>query len=115
MTLIISKTELNTVIKEYIKEIKEILETDFEEAVIYGSYARGEYSEESDIDIAVFTSRKTEDFYLLINKISEVTFEYNVKYDVILSPVFQNTNDFNRMMKFVPYFQSIKKEGVLIG
>lgn len=105
----------DSIIKEYIREIKDILGADFEKAVIYGSYAREEYNEESDIDIAIFTLRKAEEFYLLINKISEITFEYNVKYNVIFSPVFQNIKDFNRMKKVVPYFQSIQKEGILIG
>lgn len=75
----------------------------------------GEYEEESDIDIALFTLKKPEEFYLLINKISELTFEYNVKYDIILSPVFQNIIDYNRMLRVVPYYQSIQKEGILIG
>lgn len=115
MPLVAEKTKYDSAIKTYINEIKIILGTDFEEAVIYGSYARGDYDEESDIDIAVFTSRKAEEFYLLINKISEITFEYNVKYDIVFSPVFQNKFDFNRMLKVVPYFQSIQREGILIG
>lgn len=115
MPAAIDRTKVDTVLKLYVNELKNILGKDFEGAVIYGSYARGDYSEESDIDIAVFTTRQTKDFYLLINSISEITFEYNVKYDVILSPVFQNIMDFNRMINVVPYYQNIQKEGVFIG
>ena len=113
MALNMHKEELDSIINEYISEIKKILGADLKRAVIYGSYARGEY-EDSDIDSALFTLKKPEEFYLLINKISELTFEYNVKYDIILSPVFQNIIDYNRMLRVVPYYQSIQKEGYIV-
>ncbi len=107
--------DLNPIIQRYVAEIRELLGSDFRSACVYGSYARGEYGDESDIDIAIFTDRTSDEFYLLINKISELTFEYNVKYDIILSPVFQNVQEYDRMLKAVPYFQSIQREGIAIG
>lgn len=113
--MLADKSEMDKIISEYVEEIKKILADDFERAVIYGSYARGEYNSESDIDIAIFTPRKAEEFYLLINQIAEITFEYNLQNDIIFSPVFQNTLDFQRMLKVMPYFQNIQREGIAIG
>lgn len=109
------KKKVKNIIGHYIEEIKAVLGKDFREAVIYGSFARGEMQEESDIDIAIFTERKAQDFYILINKISELTFEYNVRYEIILSPVFQNIDDYRRMLHVVPYYQNIQREGVPVG
>ena len=105
--------DLGFVINNYIAEVKQLLGEDF----LRGSYARGEYSdvEESDIDIAIFTNRPANEFYCLINQISEATFEYNVKYGIMLSPVFQNENDFKRMLKVLPYYQNIQREGIAVG
>lgn len=111
----VDRIDWRQVVELYIDEVKQILGADFQRAVVYGSYARGDYHGESDIDIAIFTDRQPQDFYKLINMISEVTFEYNVKYDIILSPVFQNTNEYHRMMKVMPYYQSIQREGILVG
>lgn len=110
-----SVKDIDEVIKMYVDDVRELLGADFHRACVYGSYARGEYGEDSDIDIAIFTDRKPEDFYLLINLISQITFEYNVKYDVILSPVFQNEQEYERMFNAVPYFQSIQREGIAVG
>ena len=109
--------DLDYVINNYIAEVKQLLGGDFLRACVYGSYARGEYSsaDESDIDIAIFTNRPANEFYCLIEQISESTFEYNVKYDIMLSPVFQNENDFNRMLKVLPYYQNIQREGIAVG
>lgn len=113
MGLSMLKKDMDFILKGYISEIKDILGDDCKKVVIYGSYARGEHEEDSDIDIAIFTNRPPEDFYLLINDISEVTFEFNVKYNIILSPVFQNIKHYNRMLKAVPYYQSIEREGII--
>ena len=109
--------DLNSVIESYIRDVKQLLGEDFLRACVYGSYARGEYSDadESDIDIAIFTECPANEFYRLLDQISEATFEYNVKYDIMLSPVFQNDKDFNRMSKVLPYFQSIQREGIAVG
>lgn len=108
--------DLSLIIKKYIEEIKKLLGKDFLRAYIYGSYARGEYSDgESDLDIAIFTNRPASEFFILLNRISEITFEFNVKYDVMLSPVFQNETDFNRLINVLPYFQNIQREGIAIG
>lgn len=107
--------QLDDVISRYIGQIKSLLGNDFGSAVLYGSYARNENTKESDIDIAIFTDVPPKDFYILVDKISGVTFEFNVRYDFILSPVFININEYQRMVKVLPYYQSISKEGVSIG
>lgn len=105
---------LRRVISSYIRDVKHILGSDFVSAWVYGSYARGEYGIESDIDIAIFTNVTPDKFYILIDKISEVTFEYNVEHDIILSPVFQNVGQYNRYVDVLPYYQNIRREGVLV-
>ena len=69
---------INDIIKAYIKEIGDILGKNFLRAYVYGSYVRNQYDTESDIDIAIFTNVPSSEFYLLINQIAEITFEYNV-------------------------------------
>lgn len=110
-----AEKNLNRIIEKYVSELRAVLGEDFHRACLYGSYARGEQRDDSDIDIAIFTDRSASEFYLLINKIAELTFEYNVKYDIMLSPVFQNEQDYQRMLKAVPYFQSIQREGIAVG
>lgn len=108
-------SKIDCIIKEYVKQVRELLGDDYENAVLYGSYARGTFTEESDIDIAIFTEKEAEDFYLLVDKIAEVTFEYNVKYNVMISPVFQNVKDYNRWINVLPYYQNIQREGIAVG
>ena len=108
-------SEVMPIVEMYIAEIKRILGADYIRASVYGSFARGDNDRDSDIDIVIFTSRPEEDFYDLISAISESTFEYNVRYNVMLSPVFENVECFNRRMTYVPFYQNIEREGIRIG
>jgi predicted nucleotidyltransferase len=106
---------LKSILEMYIEAIHKELGNDFLKAVLYGSCVRNEYTSESDVDIAIFTDISSNEFYILVNKISEITFEFSVKYDLILSPVFINYKEYYRMMKVMPYYQNIQKEGIVIG
>ena len=88
---------------------------DFVKALLFGSYARGEQHGDSDIDIAIFTNRPAGDIYELIGAIAEPTFEYNVKYNVMLAPVLQNAKEFYRRIAYVPFYRSIAGEGIAVG
>lgn len=108
-------SELKDVIMKYLNSIRKNLGSDYIYAVVYGSLARNEADSESDIDIAIFTDVLPEEFYKLVDKIAETTFEFSVMYDVILSPVFINQNQYNRMLNVMPFYQSIQRDGVIFG
>lgn len=42
-------------IKEFARQVKEILGENLVQVILYGSYARGDYQENSDIDIMILT------------------------------------------------------------
>ena len=54
---------------EYVKRISTILQDDFIAAKLYGSFARGEQTDDSDIDIVIFT-KKTQDQYMVNCKLN---------------------------------------------
>ncbi len=106
---------LDGIIHMYIEQIKRSLGKDFDNAVLYGSCARNEYTQDSDVDIAIFTDVPASDFYKLVDKIAETTFEFSVEHSIMLSPVFVNAEEYRRMLNVMPYYQSIQKEGIAIG
>ena len=47
---------VQNIITLFVKEVKRVLGKDMEKVIVYGSYARGDYDEHSDIDIMVLAS-----------------------------------------------------------
>jgi predicted nucleotidyltransferase len=51
-------TDLKPILSSFKKEIEEILGKNFQNLILFGSYARGEESTESDIDLLVVLKKQ---------------------------------------------------------
>ena len=62
---------VRVVVYEYAKDMKHLFGTDLSKVFIYGSYARGDYTENSDVDVMVLvkTPEKEKNKKKLITKI----------------------------------------------
>ena len=110
-----SKNTLQTVLHDLYTKLNEIYGSDLENVILYGSYARGDYDDESDIDVIALV--KCDDN--LINKLRDdvisLISELGVNYDVVLSVHVKNKVHFKRWKEHLPYYRNIVNEGVEIS
>ncbi|HCC69016.1 MAG TPA: hypothetical protein DEP99_03925 [Nitrospiraceae bacterium] len=96
-------------IEESIKEVAENFQS-LKRVILYGSKARGSYTEDSDVDIMfIFASPVNRH---LKNEISDILFEYEVAYDVALSALFISEDAFSK--KRTPFLNALRVEGIVI-
>lgn len=82
--------------------------------VIYGSCARGDYTENSDIDVAILTdcdrlqAKKYDD--LLMDIVTDIAMETNTIVEYTCIP----ENEFMEKKAWYAYFKNIEKEGRVI-
>ncbi len=78
--------------------------------ILYGSLARNEAEESSDIDILIITGHKE-----IKERIYDIAYDVNLEYDVLLSFFFI---DKERFLKFLemgsPFVENILAEGVVL-
>ena len=82
---------------------------------LYGSYARGDFDEDSDIDFAAVVNGDRLD---LQNKCHGVWNEANkidLEYDVITSPTVIPADEFEKYRDELPYYKNILTEGKLLA
>ncbi len=93
-------------------ELKEILNKNFkiDKLIIYGSKIRGDFDEESDLDVLILVPRLN---WKLKESIINKTTEINWKYDTNISPVVVSLDEWKKY-PFLPYFQNVKQEGASI-
>ncbi len=100
------------IISEFVKESTKKYKNKIDEILLFGSVARGNYTNESDIDILVITNR---DRYDMLRKLSEISFDIMLKYRNYISVKTLSAEEFNKLQRMNSSFiRNILKEGVIL-
>lgn len=103
--------KMKKALDEFISILKEKFGDKIEKIIVFGSYARGEYSEDSDIDVLIVTK----EFDISLEKeISAISFKILLKYSVDISPKVYSAREFKERMDS-PFMMEIKKHGVAVS
>jgi len=107
-----SKAVLNEITERVCAAAKETLGEKLEKVVLFGSYARGDYDEESDIDIMVLADIHPEDANKERGKIHDSTGDLGLEYDVVVSLHMVCSAVFHRFVGVTPFYKNVVKDGV---
>ena len=100
-------TQLHQVTNQMAQCYHDIYGADIVGIFLYGSYARGDYDNQSDIDIAAIVKGSRLD---LQNKLKAV-----LENDVVVSPTVIPYDEFEEYKEKLPYYRNIAREGMQIG
>lgn len=103
--------ELKSILSEVKQELKKLYKDDLIEIILYGSYARGDYNENSDIDLLVVLN-SIETIGKETDKIVEAIYDINLKYNTLISIVPITYKDYKSINS--PLLLNIRQEGVLV-
>ncbi len=102
----------NKIIQELISGLQDIYGQDLMRITLYGSYARGTQTEESDIDIAILlvnTEDKSKERQLV-----KFSTELDLKYDKVFSILDIDYVQYKKWRDAMPFYQNIEQEGVTL-
>lgn len=83
--------------------------------ILFGSVARGDAGEDSDIDVLVLV--KKGNGLDLLDRIVEISVEADLEageYRTHLSPLAYGLEEFNEKQYVIPFFRNIEKDGVVL-
>lgn len=103
------------IITLFSREVKEILGSRLSKIILYGSYARGDYNTDSDIDIMVLTTLTDEEIEGIENEIFDLAFDFQMKYFVDISVVIKNEEQFKYWLGVLPFYDNVQKEGIVLN
>ncbi len=107
---------INKVKEECTSLVCDLLKDDLVEVVLYGSCARGDYTEDSDIDIALLTRSNRLEVKKYDDDLAVIASEIAMKYFAIVNFVCLPFDEFEEKKTWYPYFINIATEGeVLYG
>ena len=105
---------VNKEIKKFTEEIKQLLGNRLKKIILYGSYARGDYNKQSDVDIMILTDLSFKEIEEYRDKISDIAYDIELDTGIVLSPIVKNIEKYNSRVNFVPFYKNVQKEGVVL-
>ena len=106
---------LEIVTGKVVKAAKKSLGDKLEKVILFGSYARGDYDDESDIDIMVLAHIPLVDRGAERTKIRKLLDCIDLEYDVVLSLTVADCETFDKFLHIEPFYQNIARDGVVLS
>ena len=103
------------IIMSFARKVRRILGKNLKQVILYGSYARGDYTEDSDIDIMVLTTLTDKEIEQIETEIYDLAFDYLMDYGVDISVVIKNEEQFNYWLGALPFYDNVRKEGMVLN
>lgn len=104
--------QMKELLKQYVEKISQIYDKSLAAVILYGSYARGDYTPDSDVDIMILVNLTEEEIQSSRRQVSEVTYDFNMEHDVLVMPIVKGVEHFRYWLPVYPFYQNVEHEGV---
>ena len=108
-----NKNQLDKIITKIVDFSKDVFGDKFQNVILYGSYARGDYDDESDIDIMILVDMTREELSKYRTVFSNFFSDINLENGVFVTSNLQSKAYFNKWQHAMPFYQNVLREGVM--
>lgn len=106
---------IQNIINKFLEEMTAILGDRIKKVILYGSYARGDYKKDSDIDIMILTDLTDDEIVKYRELIWNSTYDLELDNDVTISAVLKNIDKFDYWLNALPFYTNVNKEGIVLS
>jgi predicted nucleotidyltransferase len=106
--------DISTVTDALKRNAQNILGDRLRRIILYGSRARGDYYDYSDMDVMVLADYEEQERMGYERALGRVASDIGLEYDVIVSVMLNNENLFMSRLPISPFYRNVMSEGVEI-
>ena len=111
-----SQEQTRSIMTQVAEMAKKVFPNQQSETILYGSYARGDYDSESDVDVMLLVDIPRTELSRYKAPFNQLSTELGLAYDVLITITLKDRETFERYFNAVPFYQTIRKGGVsLVG
>ncbi len=103
--------DIKKVLHEVEKKLKEIYGANLKKIILYGSYARGDFTDGSDIDLIIILNKMKDPINERENYFNEI-WKLDLKYDTLISIIPFKEEEYKT--KKLPVILNAKHDGVVL-
>lgn len=105
---------LAVLLEGYRKAVVQVLGERLSRMILYGSYARGDFKQGSDMDIMILADVQPEEISGYADKVYDVTYDFEVQYGMEINPSVQSMQIYEQWKNVYPFFMNIEKDGIAV-
>ena len=108
--------KLQNINKQVVNDVLNMADVQVNKIILFGSYARQEQTNESDIDYMVILDMPQDELRKIRKEMSAISEHISFDQDVVISILARDKNSFEEQKESLPLYQNILREGeVLYG
>lgn len=110
-----TKSQAVSILDEVYFACSSIFKEDIKDAYLYGSYARGDYGKDSDVDILVTATLNRSELAKFRRALASLSSDLSLKHNVTVSLTVKPYEDFMLYSTTLPFYANVIKEGIRYG
>lgn len=108
-------TKVSSICKKVAEQYRKVYGSALVFVVLYGSYARNEQQDDSDLDIAAIVKGERIELQKKLQDVWRVTNKLSIEEDILISATVIPFDEFIYYKEQLPYYGNIEKEGIKIA
>ncbi len=105
---------IQSLIEQYTVEIKKIYKLCLQKIILYGSYARGDFKTDSDVDIMILLNITDMELKAYSQQLAYMTYDFNLDNGIDIKPIVKSESHFKKWCKNYPFYANVHKEGIVL-
>ena len=106
--------DMQCIIIVFAEKCKDLFGDKLRDVRIFGSYARGDYDADSDVDVMILVDMDEVEARTYLGKVCDIACEIDLQHGIILSPLIRSTKDFDKRKVLPGFCQTVMREGVSV-
>ncbi len=107
--------KVSKTIYQFSKQLKKIFGSHLSKVIIYGSYARGDYQDNSDVDVMVLVDLPEIEIRKMENDVYDIAFEIEMNTGIDISPIIKSKVQYEYWVDVLPFYRNVQEEGVVVS
>ena len=108
------REDIDYACKKMKENVPSLMKGHLKQMVMYGSAARNDFTDDSDIDIAILTDLDRVSVKQYDSGLMDIVTEIAMHSDAIVEYICLPIDEYNKNKKWYGYFQNISDEGIVI-
>ena len=109
-----TEEQLQALLDKFCAAALRMTELKIREIILFGSYARGDADEESDVDIMILTDIPAEEIPEYRYQLARLSSELSLEFGPVVSALLKNYDSFTHWQGVLPFYQNVRREGVCL-